>query len=663
MQLNIQNDNTKSFSGIITFELKDKKGSVVSSKRVKSSLQKEGNKTFKTSLTVDSPELWSPESPYLYKLYTTITSSKGELIDSYYTRVGIRSVEMRGLEGFFLNGKSYGRPLIGANRHQDFAVIGNALPNSLHYRDAKKLRSAGLEIIRNAHYPQDPAFMDACDELGLFVIVNTPGWQFWNNAPIFEQRVYSDIRSMIRRDRNHTAVLLWEPILNETHYPDHFARKVNDITYQEYPFKGCYTASDAQAKGSEVFPIIFSHPIEGLKEYAVSAYDPLKSYYTREWGDNVDNWSSHNSTSRVSLAWGEAAQIVQSHHYAHPSYPHTSFESLHAAYPRVFGGTLWHSFDHQRGYHPDPFYGGIMDVFRQPKYSYQMFKSQRSPILNPNIKAESGPMIYIANELTPFSPKDIDVYTNCDEVQLIRYGGKDTLTHTRPERKANEMRSRIVTFDNAFNIMQDKQMNRSGKEGNSYFEAQGLIGGKVVATHKIYPSRRPSKLVLTVDNESTNLTADGADIVTIVASITDERGEIKHLNNYFVKFEIEGEGRLLANSATMTNPRAMVWGSAPILVQSSLKAGKIKVRASVIFEGKHIPISGEIELESIAPKFDMIYMQSEADAIDANIDATKTIDNSSDNLKRENEQLRNELNALKLKEVEAQQDFFGEGEK
>ena len=87
---------------------------------------------------------------------------------------GIRSIEFRGKDGFWLNGRPYPNPLIGANRHQDFAVVGNALSNSLHWRDAKKLRDAGLRVIRNAHYPQDPAFMDACDELGLFVIVNTP---------------------------------------------------------------------------------------------------------------------------------------------------------------------------------------------------------------------------------------------------------------------------------------------------------------------------------------------------------------------------------------------------------------------------------------------------------------------------------------------------------
>ena len=85
-------------------------------------------------------------------------------------------------------------------------VVGNAVANSIHWRDAKKLKDLGLEVIRNAHCPQDPAFMDACDELGLFVIVNTPGWQFWNNEPIFAKRVYNDIRNMVRRDRNHPCV-------------------------------------------------------------------------------------------------------------------------------------------------------------------------------------------------------------------------------------------------------------------------------------------------------------------------------------------------------------------------------------------------------------------------------------------------------------------------
>ena len=121
-----------------------------------------------------------------------------------------------------------------------------------------------MEVIRNAHCPQDPAFMDACDELGLFVIVNTPGWQFWNDAPEFAQRVYSDIRNLVRRDRNHPSVWLWEPILNETWYPADFAKNTNDIVHAEYPYPSCYCGSDSEARGHEVFPVLF-HPSPGMQ--------------------------------------------------------------------------------------------------------------------------------------------------------------------------------------------------------------------------------------------------------------------------------------------------------------------------------------------------------------------------------------------------------------
>lgn len=97
--------------------------------------------------------------------------------------------------------------------------------------------------------------MDACDELGLFVIVNTPGWQFWNEAPVFAERVYSDIRQMVRRDRNHPCVWLWEPILNETWYPADFAQQALRTVSEEYPFAYCYSGCDSEARGHEIYPV------------------------------------------------------------------------------------------------------------------------------------------------------------------------------------------------------------------------------------------------------------------------------------------------------------------------------------------------------------------------------------------------------------------------
>lgn len=185
LDAHVRNRTDRSFSGKIEYQLFDRDNKLV--KQVSHSLSVARGKARQVSLdfNLNQPHLWSPDTPYLYQLYVRILDKAGQVVDGYRQRVGIRSVEFRGKDGFWLNGRPYPTPLIGANRHQDFAVVGNALSNSLHWRDAKKLRDAGLRVIRNAHYPQDPAFMDACDELGLFVIVNTPGWQFWNNAPEF----------------------------------------------------------------------------------------------------------------------------------------------------------------------------------------------------------------------------------------------------------------------------------------------------------------------------------------------------------------------------------------------------------------------------------------------------------------------------------------------
>ena len=129
--------------------------------------------------------------------------------------------------------------------------------------------------------------------------------------------------------------------------------------------------------------------------------------------------------------------------------------------------------------------------------------------------------------------------------------------------------------------------------------AEGLIDGKVVATHEVHPARRPEKLLLWIDNEGVDLKADGSDFVTVVAAVADKNGNIKRLNNYYVKFHVEGEGRLLGDASILANPAPVKWGTAPVLIQSTLKPGKIKVTASVLFEGSQMPTSAVLELESV----------------------------------------------------------------
>lgn len=658
LKIHVRNATKNPFSGRVEYMLLQPDGTEVA--RLSDKIQVKAGRatTVSDRMPVKQPMLWTPSTPTLYNLLVRVLDKEGNVIDGYRRRIGIRSIEFKGKDGFFLNGRPYGKPLIGANRHQDFAVVGNAVANSIHWRDARKLKDVGMEIIRNAHCPQDPAFMDACDELGLFVIVNTPGWQFWNDAPEFAQRVYSDIRNVVRRDRNHPSVWLWEPILNETWYPADFAKNPRDIVDAEYPYPYCYSGSDSEARGHENFPVYFAHPAN--MQDASKEIDPTKTYFTREWGDNVDDWSSHNSPSRVARNWGEQPMRVQAQHYACPYYPVTSYDVLYKQSPQHVGGCLWHSFDHQRGYHPDPFYGGLMDVFRQPKYSYYMFMAQRPAVKNDR-NAGSGPMVYIAHEMTPFSGKDVTVYSNCDEVRLTFNKGGKTYTYKKDKNRPG-MPSPVITFPDVYDFMVDKAFSRTQKQDDVYLLAEGLIDGKVVATHKVVPARRPEKILLWMDNEGTDLKADGSDFVTVVAAVADKNGNIKRLNNYNICFSIEGEGRLLGGPGVLANPVPVKWGTAPVLVQSTLKPGKIRITASVLFEGLQMPISGELEFESKPSVFPLVYDAADAARIPLGSASAGQNTASKTDAEREVERLRKELNTLKLKEVERQQSEFGEKE-
>ena len=658
LKAHLRNDSRKTFAGIVEYELQQPDGTQVAFLNDKVQVRPGKAVTSQDKITIKNPLLWSPETPTLYNLIVRIRDREGNVVDGYRRRIGIRSVELKGKDGFWLNGKPYESPLIGANRHQDFAVVGNAVANSIHWRDAKKLRDAGMKVIRNAHCPQDPAFMDACDELGLFVIVNTPGWQFWNDAPEFAQRVYSDIRNLVRRDRNHACVWMWEPILNETWYPEDFAKNTRDIVDQEYPYPYCYSGCDSGARGREHFPVLFTHPSFDGKSWGDKDADPKITYFTREWGDNVDDWSSHNSPSRVARNWGEQPMLIQAQHYANPSYTYTCYDALYRTPRQHVGGCLWHSFDHQRGYHPDPFYGGLMDVFRQPKYSYYMFKAQRSPRKEERL-FETGPVVYIAHEMTPFSGKDVTVYSNCDEVRITFLKDGKTYTYNKPVVKEG-MPSPVITF---YDFMVDKAMSRKKKQDEVLLRAEGLIDGKVVATHEVHPARRPEKVLLWVDNENVNLKADGSDFVTVVAAIADKNGNIKRLNNYYVKFHVEGEGRILGDAGILANPAPVKWGTAPVLIQSTLKPGKIKVTASVLFEGSQMPVSAVLELESYPAAHPLVYSEKDAALIAGSSSLQSAGTSAKSAVELEQERILKVQNAQRLKEVEQQQEDFGEKNK
>lgn len=603
--------------------------------------------TAEQSFDIVNPKLWNPETPFLYKLYTVVKDRHNNIIDGFYQNIGIRSIEFRAKEGLYLNGELYKDKLVGVNRHQDYAYIGNAVPNNLHWRDAKLLREAGVKVIRASHYPQDPAFMDACDAMGIFIIVPNPGWQYWNNAPSFATLMYDDIRQMIRRDRNHPSVIMWEPVPNETYYPVEYAKNAYHVTHVEYPFRDCYAACIGNAPGSEIYDVWYEHP---SKELFSKTQKPV---FTREWGDYVDDWNSHNSPSRVRLGWGEEPQLIQAKHYANPTYTNTSWEALYESPAQLIGGCLWHAFDTHRGYHPDNFYGGIMDGFRQPKYSYYLFKSQQNNAAGNLFQSGNPFSLFFANEMSPFSPKDITIFTNCDSVRLIAFG-KDTFTQ-----KPNpllKMPHPPIVFENVFEFSKVRDIDRVEKHFNTTIKVQGFANGKIVLEQTKSIAKRPSKLSIKLGLDGQQPVADGSFVIPVYVEIQDEQGLVRRLNDQLVKLSVEGEAKIIGDESIQANPKRIEWGTAPFLLHTTLTPGKIKLVASVYMEGSNTPLPDTLELQSIQSTFISIYNKK-----DVSFSSSDKI-----NVKNQPAKKHTETEAerrMRLNKVGKDQESFGEKRK
>lgn len=637
----VENSDNRAQTVVVETSLTDAFGKTI--KRVTGKLTLKAGEKNKVmqQIVVSNPTLWSPENPYLYRVQSRIKKGN-QTIDGGITRIGIRKAEFRGKDGFWLNGKPYGQ-LVGANRHQDFAYVGNALPNSQQWRDAKRLRDAGCTIIRVAHYPQDPSFMDACDELGLFVIVATPGWQYWNKDAKFGELVHLNTKEMIRRDRNHPSVLMWEPILNETRYPLDFALKALEITKEEFPYPGRpVAAADVHSDGvKEHYDVVYGWPGDDEK-----ADKPEQCIFTREFGENVDDWYAHNNNNRASRSWGERPLLVQALSLS------KSYDEMYRTTGQFIGGTQWHPFDHQRGYHPDPYWGGIFDAFRQKKYAYYAFRSQSPADLKHPI-AECGPMLYIAHEMSQFSDRDVVVFSNCDSVRLSIYDGTKTWIKPVVHAKGHQPNAPVV-FENVWDFWEARGYSYTQKNWQKVnIVAEGIINGKVVCTERRMPSRRSTKLRLSIDKEKVDLVADGSDFIVVVAEVTDDNGNVRRLAKENIVFTIEGEGQIIGDASIGANPRAVEFGSAPVLIRSTRQAGKIKVKAHVMFEGTQAPTATEIEFESIPAELPFCYEEKESGGRVIN---TR---NGASEIESSKVKLTEEERRKLLDEVERQQTEFG----
>ena len=182
-----------------------------------------------TTPSIANPGLWTPETPNLYRVFTKVYVNNAA-VDDNVERIGFRTLSWSATGGFFLNGARY--VLKGVCHHQEFAWVGNALPNSRYYEEVRLIKNMGANAIRCAHYPRDPAFYDACDELGVICEPELPTWggSITSYNPIFWNRMDSCADAMVTSAINHPSIIMWG-LFNEAagNFPTQFTEINNRI--------------------------------------------------------------------------------------------------------------------------------------------------------------------------------------------------------------------------------------------------------------------------------------------------------------------------------------------------------------------------------------------------------------------------------------------------
>ena len=550
-----ESDSRKNFS--LVYKLYDKSGKLIlTGISGKQDLNSKNDTTILQSLHIKKPELWHPNHPTLYSLQVSVREGES-VIDEYSTKIGIRKFAIDH-EQYLINDEPL--LLIGTNRHQEYPYIGNALSDNAQYRDAVKIKQAGYNIVRLSHYPQSPAFMNACDELGILAIAAIPGWQFVGNET-FMQHSYQDARELIRRDRNHASIALWELSLNETPMSDNFMQQMVTIAKEESPnsklitcgwinkFYDVWIPARQHAKAPDYWK-----KYNGETALFTGEYGDWE-YFAQDAGLNQAGYAGlkgDERTSRQLRGAGEKRLLQQASNFQEAH--NDNLKSPH------LGDASWLMFDYNRGYSPDIESSGIMDIFRLPKFSYYFYKAQVSPLDSGIFKIE--PFVKIASYWNNSSDfKNLKVYSNCNEVALY-------LNNTLIERKSGT-KNAISGYLNFPPVVFNLNDFKSGQ-----LKAVGYIKNKTVAQDIVNTAGQPDRIILSYDKSLKFLKADGADVVFVYATLTDKNGNTVVDSDRSIQFEVTGGGQIIGQ-----NPVKSEAGIATILLQAGIKPQDIIMNA------------------------------------------------------------------------------------
>ncbi len=551
---------------------------------------------------ISGTHLWSPETPYLYRAVSTVSDGP-RAADRYVTSFGIRFMGHDPSTGFTLNGKPIN--LHGVDRRQDYGFLGDAVPEAVGVRDVRLMKEMGVNFIRTSHYPQDPAVLEACDQLGILVWEEIPNIKIFiypaagdsHPGELYTERfpralmrnLKQQLREMVERDRNHPSIIIWglADDLSGYHYPEDFVELSNAAHALD---STRWTAGRAPHVTDIIDATTFS-AVELLREHREH---PERKYIWNEWGAfasqrGLEGDPVVGSGESVSMADSEAAQLLEGYLMQWNALPWLGtakwcmFDTgeVNATQTRTVWVWPW----------PDgkvtfrwPFndYLGVSDMWRLPKHGFYFLQSQWT----------EKPMVHIVGHWTwpgeTGRKRQVRVYSNCDTVELVLNGRSLGASRpATPERVWQDFRQLIDRYRALRDWKDDySQVPFSGATlrhspfvwddvpyENGSLAAIGHKGGETVRD-ELRTAGAPTRIVL--KSEKATLAVNREDVSFLEADVADSNGTIVPDAHPWIRFTVEGPGRLFGGTTEID----AISGVAAINVQTTGQPGTIVVTAT-----------------------------------------------------------------------------------
>ena len=502
---------------------------------------------------LDHIELWDLNSPRLYDVVVMLSSSNLPVYE-YRTRTGFRDARFE-LNGFFLNGRRV--QLFGLNRHELYPYVGRAMPDRVMRRDAEILRREfNCNAVRCSHYPQSKAFLDACDELGLLVWEEIPGWQYIGDES-WQELALRDVNGMVRRDRNHPSIVIWGVRINESH---------NDPALYERTKAAAKSLDDSRpTSGSMVYDStkdwvqdVFAYDVyRSAADGSVGLIPPVPGvpfFFSEAVGQY--SYGGHGFNNKYRRAGDVTMQQKQAIY-------HAQIHDRAAADPRYAGVIAWCGFEYGSlmNAYAGVKYPGVADVFRVPKLGASFYRSQvdpkQRPVIEPNFYWDFGPA-------QPSGPGNgVAVFSNLERLELLVDGQLHSVL--KPDR-INYPHLKHPPF------FADLTLDGANKPE---LRIDGYIGEHLVLSRSFSADPSLDQFMLQADDPS--IVGDGSDATRLVFGVVDKFGAPRLFGGGSVTFSLDGPGILVGDNPSQL---AESGGVAAVWIKAKPRSqGRIRVSA------------------------------------------------------------------------------------